>query len=35
MQETAQGNIEVASIDPIASMKAIINPYLEEIAVQI
>jgi uncharacterized protein (DUF302 family) len=35
VQETAEGNVEVASIDPIASMKAINNPNLEEIAVQI
>ena len=35
VQETAEGNVEVASINPIASMKAINNPNLEEIAVQI
>jgi len=35
VQETAEGNIEVASIDPVASMKAIKNPDLEDIAVQV
>jgi uncharacterized protein (DUF302 family) len=32
VQETADGGIEIAAIDPIASMKAIDNPNLSEIA---
>ncbi len=32
VQETADGGIEIAAIDPIASMKAIDNPKLSEIA---
>ena len=32
VQETADGGVEVAAIDPIASMKAIENPKLQEIA---
>lgn len=35
VQETAEGHIEVASIDPIASMQAINNPHLEDIAFKI
>ena len=32
VQETAGGHLEVAAIDPVASMKAIENPDLEKIA---
>lgn len=32
VQETSDGSIEIAAIDPIASMKAIDNPDLREIA---
>jgi uncharacterized protein (DUF302 family) len=32
VQETADGSVEIAAIDPIASMKAIDNPELHEIA---
>ena len=32
VQETADGEVEIAAIDPIASMKAIDNPELHEIA---
>ena len=32
VQETDEGGVEVAAIDPIASMKAIDNPALNEIA---
>lgn len=32
VQETADGGVEIAAIDPIASMKAIDNPALQEIA---
>lgn len=35
IQETGQGNIEVSAIDPIASMQAIENPGLRDIAIQI
>ena len=35
VQETADGGIEIAAIDPIASMKAIDNPKLSEIAEKI
>ena len=35
VQETADGDIEIAAIDPIASMKAIDNPKLSEIAEKI
>jgi uncharacterized protein (DUF302 family) len=35
VQEIADGEIEVAAIDPIASMQSINNPKLEEIASQI
>lgn len=35
VQETEQGNIEVSAIDPIASMQAIENPTLRDIAVQV
>ena len=33
--ENDQGQVEVAAIDPIASMQAIKNPQLDEVAVQI
>ena len=33
--ENDQGQVEVAAIDPIASMQAIKNPQLNEVAVQI
>jgi len=32
VQETADGTVEIAAIDPVASMKAIENPALREIA---
>jgi len=32
VQETAAGDVEIAAIDPIASMTAINNPELQEIA---
>jgi uncharacterized protein (DUF302 family) len=32
IQETAEGQIEVAAVDPVASMTAIENPGLKEIA---
>jgi len=35
VQETGEGKIEVAAVDPIASMLAIKNPELGEIAVQV
>ncbi len=35
VQENAEGNVEVAAIDPIASMQAIQNPKLEDIAKQV
>lgn len=35
VQEEAEGEIEVAAVDPVASMKAIDNPELLEIAKQI
>jgi uncharacterized protein (DUF302 family) len=35
VQELAQGNVEVAAIDPIASMQAIKNPKLQGIAEQV
>ena len=35
VQENAEGNIEVAAIDPIASMQAIHNPKLRDIAEQV
>jgi uncharacterized protein (DUF302 family) len=35
VQETADGKVEVAAIDPIASMQAVGNPELREIALQI
>ena len=35
VQETANGSIEVAAVDPVASMSAIENPKLIEIAAEI
>lgn len=35
VQEHADGRVEVAAVDPIASMQAIDNPQLGEIAVQV
>jgi uncharacterized protein (DUF302 family) len=35
VQETEQGKIEVSAIDPIASMQAIENPQLKDIANQV
>ena len=35
VQETSEGEVEVAAVDPLASMKAIENPELSNIAVQV
>ena len=35
VQESLEGSVEVAAIDPIASMQAIQNPKLEDIAKQV
>jgi uncharacterized protein (DUF302 family) len=35
VQETAAGAVEVAAIDPIASMQAVDNPALGDVAVQV
>ena len=35
VQETEEGNIEVSAVDPIASMQAVQNPNLQEIAEQV
>jgi uncharacterized protein (DUF302 family) len=35
VQETGDGSVEVAAVDPIASMRAIDNPGLGEIALQV
>jgi hypothetical protein len=35
VQEIAENEIEVAAVDPIASMQAIQNPNLEGIALQV
>ena len=35
VQETADGKIEVSAIDPVASMQAIGNPKLQEVAQQV
>lgn len=32
VQETADGNVEIAAVDPVASMKAVDNPGLLEVA---
>ena len=35
VQETEEGDVEVAAIDPLASMQAVQNPELEDIANQV
>jgi len=35
VQETEPGNVEVSAVDPVASMKAIENPKLGELAQQV
>ena len=35
VQELAQGEIEVAAVDPVASMQAISNPKLADVATQV
>jgi uncharacterized protein (DUF302 family) len=35
VQECDEGKVEVAAVDPIASMQAIENPALEEIAIEV
>ncbi|GBD96995.1 MAG TPA: DUF302 domain-containing protein [Nitrospirae bacterium] len=35
VQETPDGKVEVAAVDPVASMQAVKNPALEEIAAEI
>jgi len=35
VQELAAGQIEVAAVDPVASMRAVENPRLEEVAGQV
>lgn len=35
VRETAEGKVEVAAIDPIASMQAVDNPALRELAAEI
>jgi uncharacterized protein (DUF302 family) len=35
VQEWDEGRVEVAAVDPIASMQAIENPALEEIAIEV
>ncbi len=35
VQEVAEGQVEVAAIDPLASMTAVENPALEEIALEV
>lgn len=35
VQELPKGNVEIAAVDPVASMKAITNPELGEIAVEV
>jgi uncharacterized protein (DUF302 family) len=35
VQESGEGNIEVSAVDPIASMQAVQNPDLQEIAEQV
>ena len=35
VQETEEGDIEVAAVDPLASMQAVQNPMLEDIAKQV
>jgi uncharacterized protein (DUF302 family) len=35
VQETSKGQIEVAAIDPVASMQAVKNPSLSEVAAEV
>lgn len=35
VQETSEGQVEVSAIDPVASMQAIENPALKEIATEV
>jgi uncharacterized protein (DUF302 family) len=35
VQELAPGEIEVAAIDPVASMQAVDNPHLAEVAEEV
>jgi uncharacterized protein (DUF302 family) len=35
VQETEKGQVEVSAVDPVASMQAIENPHLAEIAAQV
>lgn len=35
VQETADGKVEVAAVDPLASMQAINNPHLRDLAEQV
>lgn len=35
VQETLEGTVEVAAVDPIASMQAIDNPTLGRVAVEV
>ena len=35
VRETAQGDIQVAAVDPIASMQAVANPALGEVATEV
>jgi len=35
VQEVAEGQVEVAAVDPLASMTAVDNPALEEIALEV
>ena len=35
VQETAGGAVEVAAIDPIASMQAVVNPALGDVAMEV
>ena len=35
VQENAEGNVEMSAIDPVASMQAVQNPKLRDIAEQI
>lgn len=35
VQETVEGKVEVAALDPISSMQAVDNPYLREVAEEV
>ena len=35
VQETDEGNVEVSAVDPVASMQAVQNESLEEVAIQV